>query len=233
MSKHKPVSRLRWQASLKLISDRWSQKSLSAERERLENTTLSTIRHYAEQYTEDASVLEIGGGPCCISRLLNLKHKTYIDPLIDDFRRMFPGELPEDAEYLATVAERISKPANSYDLILCLNMLSHSLNPELIMHEIERLLKANGTLILSIRTHCPIESRLHYWAMQFCPFLCKKTRPYYYSLTGIQRTLQRHFNIIEEKRLNIRPFSNPYINREWHLFVCTHKTSHPHTSGSA
>jgi len=233
MSKHKPVSRLRWQASLKLILQRWNKKNLSSERERLERPTLSTIQQYAKQYPENGAVLEIGGGPCCISRLLHLKHKTYLDPLIDDFRRMFPGELPEDAEYLTTTAERISKPSNSYDLILCLNMISHSLNPELIMHEIERLLKPGGTLLLSIRTHSPIEARLHYWTLQTCPFLCKKTRPYYYSLAGIQRTLKRHFNIIDECNLDIKPISNPYLRREWYLFVCTHKKNSAQTPSIA
>jgi len=225
MSKHKPVSRLRWQASLKLILQRWDKKNLNAERERIENTTLSILKKYAKQYPDNGSVLEIGGGPCCIARLLPIESKTYLDPLIDDFRRMFPGELPEDAEYLSTTAERISKPDESYDLILCLNMISHSLNPELIMHEIERLLKPDGTLVLSIRTHSPIEARLHYWALQICPFLCKKTRPYYYSLTGIQRTLKRHFDITNEHNQHITPISSPYLKREWHLFVCTHKTS--------
>jgi len=225
MSKHKPVSRLRWQASLKLILQRWDKKNLNTERERIENTTLSILQKYAKQYPDNGSVLEIGGGPCCIARLLPIENKTYLDPLIDDFRRMFPGELPEDAEYLSTTAEHISKPNDSYDLILCLNMISHSLNPELIMHEIERLLKPGGTLILSIRTHSPIEARLHYWALQTCPFLCKKTRPYYYSLTGIQRTLNRHFDIRNERTQHITVAPAPYLKREYHLFVCTHKTN--------
>jgi len=223
MNRHDPVSRLRWQASLKLILQRWGTKNLSAEREKFERPTLSILQGYADQYPEHGTVLEIGCGPRCISRLLSLQHKTYLDPLIDDFRRMFPGELPEDAEYLATTAERIAKPDESYDLVLCLNMISHSLNPELIMHEIERLLKPNGTLILSIRTHSPIEARIHYWALQTCAFLCKTTRPYYYSLTGIRRTLDRHFNITDESKRNSRSISIPFLKRERCMFICTRK----------
>lgn len=223
MNKHKPVSRLRWQASLKLILQKWSTKKLARERERLEQATLSILLQHAEQQPQDGSVLEIGCGPICISRSLPLAHKTYLDPLIDDFRRMFPGELPEKAEYLASTAERIDKPSDHYDLIVALNMLSHSLNPELIMHEIERLLKPEGTLMLSIRTHSVLEARIHYWALQTCPALCRTTRPYYYTLTGIRRTLQRHFTIDEEHALKARAISVPFIQRERYLFVCSQK----------
>jgi len=223
MNKHKPVSRLRWQASLKLTLQKWHRKDLSKERKRLENTVFATLQQHTQHYPEHSSVLEIGGGPLCISRLLAFQNKTYLDPLIDDFRRMFPGELPEEAEYLATTAEHISKPSDSYELILCLNMISHSLNPELIMHEIERLLKPGGKLILSIRTHSPIEARMHYWALQSFAFLCSKTRPYYYSLNGIRRTLERHFDIIDHSKRNARSIWLPLCKRERHLFVCSPK----------
>ncbi|MDQ6969341.1 MAG: methyltransferase domain-containing protein [Mariprofundus sp.] len=225
MNQHKPVSRLRWQASLKLILLKWRNKDLSSERQRIEGSMLETIQSCAEAYPEHASALEIGGGPLCISRLLTFRNKTYLDPLIDDFRRLFPGELPEEAEYLATTAEHINKPASHYELILCLNMISHSLNPELIMHEIERLLKPHGTLILSIRTHSPIEARLHYWALQYVAFLCRKTRPYYYSAIGIRRTLERHFDIIDENKRNARAVWLPFFKRERYVFVCQHKQS--------
>ena len=221
MNKHKAVSRLRWQASLKLILKKWRTKNLNRERKRIEYAMLPIIQSYAEQYSEHSSVLEIGCGPVCLSRLLAIQKKTYLDPLIDDFRRMFPGKLPEKSEYLSSMAERIPKPSESYDLILCLNTISHSLNPELIMHEIERLLKPNGTLILSIRTHSPIEARLHYWALQTCPALCRQTRPYYYSLIGIQRTLKRHFKITAAHQLKTRSIWVPFLQRERHLFVCS------------
>jgi len=233
MNKHKPVSHLRWQTSLKLILQKWRKKSLKRERERVEHVSLAIIQHCAEQYPDTASTLEIGCGPLCISRRLSLKHKTYLDPLIDDFRRMFPGELPEDAEYLSSMAENIAKPTDSYELILCLNTISHCFNPELVMHEIERLLKPGGTLILTIRTHTPIEARMHYWAMQICAFLCRKTRPYYYSLTGIKRTLQRHFNINDEIQQPARAIWLPLLKRERYLFVCTHQDREPLPSNPA
>jgi len=225
MNRHQPVSRLRWQASLKLTLQKWSSKKLERERERCEKVILPILMQIAEQYPKDGAVLDIGCGPICISRLLPLQHKTYLDPLIDNFRRMFPGELPEKAEYLSSTAESIDKPDHSYDLIICLNMISHSLNPELIMHEIERLLKPGGSLILSIRTHNPIEARIHYWALQLCPALCNATRPYYYSLLGIRRTLLRHFTIKDTNKFKARAIWTPFLQRERHIFICTAKST--------
>ncbi len=220
MSKHSPVPNIRWLASQKLSLQAWKNKNLSSERERIERSLLSLLQRYAKQYPEDGTVLEIGCGPICISRLLPQQHKTYLDPMVDDFRRMFPGELPEEGEYLATAAEDIPKPAASYDLIICLNMIPHTLNPELVVNEIERLLKPGGKLILAIRTHGQLEARLHYMALCMFPSLCSRTRPYYYTRTGIRRTLARHFNIEDEVIQKIYTIHLPFCKREQHIFVC-------------
>jgi len=223
---HKPVDNIRWQASQKLSLQAWAKKDLAVEREQIERSVLPLLQRYAREFPEDGAVLEIGCGPVCITHLLPQQHKTYLDPMADDFRRMFPGEMPEEGEYLAMAAERIPKPAASYDLIICLNMISHTLNPELVMNEIERLLKPGGKLILAIRTHSQIEARLHYLAIRLFPYLCSKTRPYYYTRTGIRRTLQRHFNIEDEIVRKARAIRLPFCKREKHTFVCTLLDSH-------
>ncbi len=221
MSKHKPIDSIRWQASQKLSIQAWKKKNLTTERERLERSLLPILQRYARTYPEHASVLEIGCGPICLIQLLPQQNKTYLDPMADDFRRMFPGKLPEEGEYLTAAAERIPKPDASYDLIVCLNMISHTLNPELVMNEIERLLKPGGKLILAIRIHSQIEARLHYLAIRMFPSLCNKTRPYYYARKGIRRTLQRHFNIEKEIVRKAHAIRIPFCQRQRHVFVCT------------
>jgi len=221
MSMHKSIDNNRWQASQKLSLQAWGKKNLATEREQLERSLLPILQRYAREYAQDAAVLEIGCGPICLICMLPQQHKTYLDPMADDFRRMFPGELPEEGEYLTAAAENIPKPDASYDLIVCLNMISHTLNPELVMNEIERLLKPGGKLILSIRTHSQLEARLHYLAIRMFPRLCSKTRPYYYALKGIRRTLQRHFNIKEEIVQKAHAIRVPFCKRQRHVFVCT------------
>ncbi|MDQ6996537.1 MAG: class I SAM-dependent methyltransferase [Mariprofundus sp.] len=227
---HKPIDNNRWQASQKLSLQAWDNKNLATEREQLERSMLPILQRYAKKYPESATILEIGCGPVCLASLLAQQCKTYLDPMADDFRRMFPGELPEDGEYLTSAAERIPKPSGSYDLIICLNMISHTLNPELVMNEIERLLKPGGKLILSIRTHNQLEARLHYLTIRMFPQLCSKTRPYYYTRKGIRRTLQRHFNIKEEIVQKAHAIRMPFCKRQQHVFVCTPLDSAKQTS---
>jgi len=224
MSKHLPVSNTRWQESQKHILLSWQKRNLESERQQAERSLLPLLQRYAKRYPDDASILEIGCGPLCLCRSLAHKCITYLDPMVDDFRRLFPGELPEEGEYLATTAERISKPNASYDIITCLNTIPHTLNPELIMNEIERLLKPEGRLILAILTHNSLEARLHYLAVNTFPHLYCKTRPYYYSLTGIQRTLQRHFHIEDIIVHQSHAIPVPFCSRKQHIFICSRKS---------
>lgn len=221
MGKHSPISRARWQSSQKQILECWKEKDLYDEQEKDKAAYLPLLQKYAENISLDGAVLEIGCGPVCLSQALPLENKTFLDPLLDDFRRMYPGELP-DGEYLATIAERIPKANSSYDLIICLNTLSYALNPELIMNEMERLLRPEGRLILAMRIHSPLESRLHYWTTHCMSALHCGTQPNYYSLEGIQKTLARHFTITEEVISSSRFTWLPFFRREERLFVCTH-----------
>jgi len=220
MRKHKPVPRSRWHASQKHLLNRWKRKGLKLERAKIELTLLPLLLQQSKKYPENAAILEIGCGPVCVSQFLPHKHKTFLDPMIDDFRRMFPGELPEEGEYIASTAERIHKESNSYDLVICLNTLSFSLNPELVVNEIERLLTSDGTFILEIRTHSQTEARLHYWAMRLLPQLSKGMAPYCYSLRGIRRTLERHFTVEKEQLLGKKFSWLPFIKRDKRLFIC-------------
>jgi 2-polyprenyl-3-methyl-5-hydroxy-6-metoxy-1,4-benzoquinol methylase len=221
MRKHSPISHAHWQSSQKQILERWKEKNLHDERKKDEQAYLPLLQKYAENIPQDGAVLEIGCGPVCLSQSLPLENKTFLDPLLDDFRRMYPGELPE-GEYITSIAEQVLKANSSYDLITCLNTLSYSLNPELVMNEMERLLRPGGRLILAMRIHSPLESRLHYWTTRYMSVLYCGTQPNFYSLAGIRKTLARHFTITEEIISSSQFTWLPFFRREECLFVCTH-----------
>jgi len=221
MRKHSPISRARWHSSQKQILERWKEKDLHHEQEKEKRAHLHLLQKYAENIPQDGAVLEIGCGPICLSQSLQLENKTFLDPLLDDFRRMYPGELP-DGEYLTSIAEQIPKANSSYDLITCLNILSYSLNPELVINEMERLLRPGGRVILAMNIHSPLESRLQYWTTRYISMLHWGTQPNYYSLAGIRKTLARHFTITEEIITRGQFTWLPFFRRKEGLFVCTH-----------
>ena len=219
MRRHSPISHARWQALQKQTLERWKKKNLKAEREKsLENNYLPLLLKFSQGLSKNAAILEIGCGPICLSQTIPNGKKSFLDPLLDDFRRLFPGELPEGT-YIASSAEKVAKPGNSYDLIICLNTLSHTLNPELVLNEVERLMKPHGKLLLGIRTYSTLRAKLHYWKARWLPAIFLGSCPYYYSLGGIRRTLARHFAIADDivtSRVWI-----PFFRSEEHLFVCT------------
>lgn len=221
MRRHSPISRARWHSSQKQILEHWKEKNLHDEQKKQKAAYLHLLQKYAGDIPQDGAVLEIGCGPLCLSQSLQVENKTFLDPLLDDFRRMYPGELPE-GEHLTSIAEQIPKANSSYDLITCLNTLSYSLNPELIMNEMERLLRPGGRLILALRIHSPLESRLHYWVTRYLSVFHWGTQPNYYSLVGIRKTLARHFTITEEIISNSQFSWLPFFRRKEGLFVCTH-----------
>lgn len=219
MRKHSPISHVCWQNMQKQTLERWKKRDLKTEQQNSrEKNYLPLLLRFSEGLPKDAAVMEIGCGPICLSQAIPQGRKTYVDPLLDDFRRLFPGELP-DGEYIASSAEKIARKDHSYDMIICLNTLSHTLNPELVLNEIERLLKPGGKLLLGIRTYSVWRAKFHYWKMHWLPPLFLGSCPYYYSLRGIRNTLSRHFNLVEDfvaSRVWI-----PFSGSEEHLFICT------------
>jgi len=218
MAHHKPLTKPRWSASQKaeiVKLHTQGMKDLSTDAGKRYDAIVTML---PEPVPIDASILDIGCGAVCTAKLFNSSNTTYLDPLLDDFKRTYPGELP-DGEFISGSAEEIDKPDNNFDLILCLNTLSYVLNPELVLHEIRRLLKPNGTFVISITLWSPIFARFHYLSSHLFSIGEVQNRLYCYTFKGIKNTLQRHFDIISEKQLDT---NTPIIAQEW-MFICRHR----------
>ncbi len=222
MSKHHAISRGRWQRAQRLLLESWKKRDLAAARQAAAERYLPALRPYLDRLGEGARVLEIGAGPIGLTRMIESVEKTYVDPLNDDYRRLFPGELDE-GRFVTAMAEDMPLPDEAFDMVLCLDTLAHGLNPELMLNEIKRVMKPDALLLLSIRLHSKLEARLHYLAENWLPWLCRYTCPYYYARNGILNTLQRHFDIREEVALGPVGWKIPGLTRQECLFVCARK----------
>jgi SAM-dependent methyltransferase len=223
MARHKPFSKQRWMSSQKvelahLKRQKESYENLLQIAENARRRYMPEIEAVAATLAEDAAILEIGPGPACVAQFIEAGNKSYIDPLMDDFRRAWPGGLPE-GEFISAMAERINKPKQSFDLILSLRMLSNTQNPELVLHEIERLLKPEGTAIISVAVWPSLFARLHYFTAELFPQRALSNRLYCYTRPGIERTLKRHFDIVKTVRL---PNQEAWTLQQEMLFVCRH-----------
>lgn len=112
-----------------------------------------------------SKALEIGIGPLCLGvvSLLEPAEKweiTGIDPLprmalpkLPSYLEAFFSELyKKNMTYVQTPAEEFDNPINSFDLVICDNVLEHTFNPRTIINNTYNLLKPGGFLVLRENT---------------------------------------------------------------------------------
>jgi len=220
MAHHKTIDKARWLAVQKKLIECWhGEAMLEQELARVRRFYVPLLETYAEKLSAASTILDIGCGPVCAARFLEEGEKTYLDPLLDDFRRTYPGKLPK-GKHLAIPAENIPVPDASFDFILCIDALDYVINPELTLHEIARLLKPKGTLILGLPVFPSLLVRLRYVQEHFLPVLRNEANPYSYACHGIKNTLVRHFDIIEERQIpETRNVDRRMLGKEY-AFVC-------------
>lgn len=227
MARHKPFSKHRWMMSQKVEKHRLQSHHPdipSLEKDFLDEyqPVIDALQAYLP---EESHILEIGCGATCASKLIPAAKHTYLDPLLDDYRRAYPGGLPEGC-YITSMAEDIPRDDQSFDAIFCLDALTNMQNPELVLHEVERLLKPEGTFIISLTLWPPLLARLFYWVASIVPALSYQGRLYCYSRKGLINTLQRHFSITREMPLNgDRSIFFPWRKQ---AFLCHHRPTPSH-----
>jgi ubiquinone/menaquinone biosynthesis C-methylase UbiE len=97
----------------------------------------------------DKTVVEIGCGPAGISTVLNATVKIGLDPLASTYRREFRTDMDE-CQYLTARGEDVPIRDNSADVIFCVNVLDHVMDPNSVLRETKRILRTDGILILGL-----------------------------------------------------------------------------------
>jgi len=221
MAHHKPFSKQRWSILQKHEIDAWcgmekEQSSfehvLALRRERYHQLVL----RYAGDLNETSEILELGCGALCVAQALKEGKKTYLDPLLDDYRRSCPGSLPKGT-FMSGMAEDVKQHDAKYDLILALRLLSYVENPELVLHEVERLLKPEGRFLISVEVWSKPLALLHYHLAQWFPQWLLKKRLYCYTQDGLEKSLKRHFHI--EKTVKMPHHHRLPLKQEF-FYIC-------------
>ncbi|MDQ6994421.1 MAG: class I SAM-dependent methyltransferase [Mariprofundaceae bacterium] len=221
MAHHKPYSKQRWSILQKHEIDAWCNMEkeqasfehiLALRRERYHDLILQ----HAGDLDETSEILELGCGALCVAQGLEHGKKTYLDPLLDDYRRACPGSLPKGS-FQSEMAEDIHQEDAKYDLILALRLLSYVENPELVLHEVERLLKPTGRFLISVEIWPKPLAYLHYYLAQWFPRWLLKKRLYCYTSHGFEKSLKRHFHIEKELHMSNQPHS---LFKQEYFYVC-------------
>ena len=116
------------------------------------------VRELLEAYepiANDARVIEVGSGAHGLIFYFGARHGVGVDPLAVSYRSLFP-RWQSCAATLAAAGEHLPFADNSFDVVLCDNVVDHAESPQQIVTELVRILKPGGLLYFTVNFHHPV-----------------------------------------------------------------------------
>lgn len=104
---------------------------------------------------EDARVIEVGSGAHGLIFYFGAGQGVGVDPLAVSYGSLFPG-WQKCAQTIAAVGESLPFADQSFDLVLCDNVVDHAESPQRIVGELARILAPGGILYFTVNIHHPV-----------------------------------------------------------------------------
>lgn len=104
---------------------------------------------------DDARVIEVGSGAHGLIFYFGARRGIGIDPLAVSYRNLFP-RWQACATTIAAVGEQLPFHDQSFDVVLCDNVVDHAESPQRIATELVRILKPGGLLYFTVNFHHPV-----------------------------------------------------------------------------
>lgn len=100
----------------------------------------------------DARVVEVGSGAHGLIFYFGAEHGIGVDPLAVSYGSLFP-RWQGRARTIAAVGESLPFADQSFDLVLCDNVVDHAESPRKIVGELARILVPGGLLYFTVNIH--------------------------------------------------------------------------------
>jgi len=192
----KKISKKRHQIALKKEIKFWQNPDiLKAQAFRTERYALY-LKKSIELYGKESvsQVLEVGCGPPCCAQVILEGVKTYLDPLLDEYEKIFPDHIPF-GKYISKNIEDAILKNNFFDIIISLNALDHVQDPWSALDIINNALKPGGIFIFSIYTRGTIFAFLRN-IQEYFSLSTDSAHPYSYTKSMMEKDLiNARFNI--------------------------------------
>ena len=100
----------------------------------------------------DARVVEVGSGAHGLIFYFGAEQGIGVDPLAVSYRSLFP-RWQRRAQTIAAVGESLPFADQSFDVVLCDNVVDHAESPQKIAGELARILVPGGLLYFTVNIH--------------------------------------------------------------------------------
>jgi SAM-dependent methyltransferase len=100
----------------------------------------------------DARVVEVGSGAHGLIFYFGAEHGVGVDPLAVSYRSLF-SRWQGRAQTIAAVGESLPFADESFDVVLCDNVVDHAESPRKIARELARILVLDGLLYFTVNIH--------------------------------------------------------------------------------
>lgn len=224
MNEHSADSRdreRRWRAAQAKEDEFWKRGTvLEGELRRVRDRYEPVFREVAGRLGPDARILDVGCGPTCPARLFDVAARVFLDPLMESYASTYGDALPPDG-LVAARAEELPVPDGSFDVAVSTNALDHMVDPDAVLGEIHRVLKADGTFVLGIFLHSPPIAVLRRFVDRWLPFAREDAHPYHFTRESIRSLLERRFRVEREILVHRKDDALvPSFHREDRVYLC-------------
>ena len=103
----------------------------------------------------DARVIEVGSGAHGLIFYFGSEPGVGVDPLAVSYGRLFPV-WQRSAKTVAACGESLPFADQSFDVVLCDNVVDHAESPKQIVAELARVLARGGLLYFTVNIHHPV-----------------------------------------------------------------------------
>lgn len=113
------------------------------------------FRHFKFLKFDGKAILEIGSGVFGPLHFIPGRRtlRVGIDPLLG---KLFKKVASREIHYLRSIGENLPFTREEFDVVICYNVLDHTIDPEKVLEETFRVLKPQGTFLLCVNIHSKI-----------------------------------------------------------------------------
>lgn len=113
------------------------------------------VLQQVQPISPDARVLEVGSGAHGLIFFFGGERNVGVDPLAHAYSSLFPAWQRKVAT-VSAFGELLPFADNSFDIVLCDNVVDHAESPARIVSEILRVLAPSGLLYFTVNVHHPV-----------------------------------------------------------------------------